>query len=112
VDQCWELNGKQYDLPRKTKRLKPTYAAVEKLTIPPEVFYKSMHCLLYQKCRTIFSKNSLNSTLAKDQDPMSLLLKRPTLPMPQDLVYHRRKKHILVQYHFVREVLEMARSMC
>lgn len=44
---------------------------------------RSKHRLLYQKCRTRFSKNSLNSTLAKDQDPMSLLLKRPTLPMPQ-----------------------------
>jgi len=61
---------------------KPAYAAVEKPTIPPEVSDKKQASST-KSFRTRFSKNSLNSTLAKDQDPMSLLLKRPTLPMPQ-----------------------------
>lgn len=66
----------------KDKRNKPAYAAVEKPTIPPEVSDKKQASST-KSFRTRFSKNSLNSTLAKDQDPMSLLLKRPTLPMPQ-----------------------------
>lgn len=40
VDRCWELNSKPDDLPGKAKWLKAAYAAVEKPTIPPEVFDK------------------------------------------------------------------------
>ncbi|GMN25896.1 hypothetical protein TIFTF001_047761 [Ficus carica] len=75
-----------------------SFLSDEKPTIPPEVSDKKQASST-KSFRTRFSKNSLNSTLAKDQDPMSLLLKRPTLPMPQE------------QSHFLLALFPMF-SMC